>query len=90
MRPGLPTNRTEVGSVELDRSLLDQAQTLGIDIPAALDTHLRQLVGKARAEQWLKENRRRSRMPTRFWPATVYGATASDSSDAMHRSSQPR
>ncbi len=56
--PGLPTNRTEVGSVELDRSLLDQAQTLRIDIPNALDTHLRQLVGKARAEQWLKENRR--------------------------------
>jgi antitoxin CcdA len=43
--------------LELDRRLLDQARGLGIDIALALNRHLRELVGKARAEQWLKENR---------------------------------
>jgi antitoxin CcdA len=45
------------GAIELDPILVEQAESFGIDIPTALDAHLRQLVGRARAEQWLKENR---------------------------------
>lgn len=41
----------------LDKGLLDQAQSFGIDVPTVLNAHLRQLVGKAHADQWLKENR---------------------------------
>jgi len=57
VRPGGRRDGADSGAVELDRILVDQARRFGIDVPGTLNAHLRQLVGKARTEQWLKKNR---------------------------------
>lgn len=57
---GVQTQRgREPGSdaVRLDATLLSQAYELGIDVVAALETRLGSLIGQARQERWLKENR---------------------------------
>lgn len=55
--PEIRPKRTHSGSIDLDRGLLDLAQSFGIDVANELNTHLRELVSRARAEQWLRENR---------------------------------
>ena len=42
---------------QFDASLLRQAQELGIDVVAALSTHLSALIRLRREERWLEENR---------------------------------
>ena len=57
---GVQTQRgREPGSdaVRLDAALVSQAYELGIDVVAALETRLGSLIGQARQERWLKENR---------------------------------
>jgi antitoxin CcdA len=49
--------RAGLDAVNLDAALLTEARQLGINVPAALDAHLRTVVGKTRSERWLEENR---------------------------------
>jgi hypothetical protein len=47
--------RTGVGAIDLDSALIDQARRLGIDLPTALNEHLRALVARTRSERWLED-----------------------------------
>lgn len=50
-RPRKATNLT------IDASLVDEARSLDINLSQAFEAHLRELIRKRRAEQWLAENR---------------------------------
>jgi antitoxin CcdA len=41
----------------LDAALVAEARDMGVDVVTELNARLRELIGKARRERWLKENR---------------------------------
>lgn len=57
VRATKPEGMRNSDGVALDAELLNQAYQLGIDVPAALEAQLRSLVGQAKRERWLDENR---------------------------------
>jgi antitoxin CcdA len=54
---GAGTTKVDGTGIQLDVALLKEAGELGIDLPAALNQQLRELVRRVRRECWLEENR---------------------------------
>lgn len=48
---------TRTVNLTIDRALLDEARSLGINLSATLETSLREAVRARKAVQWLEDNR---------------------------------
>ena len=54
---GASSTRTAGDGSLLDAALVAEARDMGVDVVTELNARLRELIGKARRERWLKENR---------------------------------
>ena len=54
---GASSTRTAGDGSLLDAALVAEARDMGVDVVTELNSRLRELIGKARRERWLKENR---------------------------------
>jgi post-segregation antitoxin CcdA len=54
---GVSSTRTSGDGSLLDAALVAEARDMGVDVVTELNSRLRELIGKARRERWLKENR---------------------------------
>jgi antitoxin CcdA len=54
---GASSTRTSGDGSLLDAALVAEARDMGVDVVTELNARLRELIGKARRERWLKENR---------------------------------